>query len=107
MDDPYADKMSRLAQRILWGPGSLASTVRQAAASLDDIPEALRSYVQKTAQCAYKITDQDVQALGQAGYSEDQIFELTVSAALGAGLVRLQAGQDALRKGEHDAITHP
>lgn len=40
---------------------------------------------------AYKVTDQDVQALKDAGFPEDVIFEQTVSVAVAAGLKRLAA----------------
>ncbi len=49
---------------------------------------------------AYKVTDDDVTALGDVGFSEDQIFEATVCAAVGAGLVRLQKGLEALKSAE-------
>lgn len=62
-----------------------------------EIPEALRGYVDKVARHAYKVTDRDVEALKAAGYSEDAIFEITLSAALGAGLSRLERGLAALR----------
>jgi alkylhydroperoxidase family enzyme len=45
---------------------------------------------------AYEITDADVQALKDAGYSEDVIFEQTVSVAVAAGLKRLEAGLGVL-----------
>lgn len=63
----------------------------------EEIPEALRSYVDKVAQHAYKITDGDLDDLQRAGYSEDAIFEITLSAALGAGMSRLERGLAALR----------
>ena len=63
-------------------------------APLDD---PLGSYVDKVALNAYKVTDGDIEALKQAGLSEDQIFELTVSAALGASFARLECGMAALR----------
>jgi alkylhydroperoxidase family enzyme len=43
------------------------------------------------------VTDGDVQALKDAGFSEDEIFEHTVAAAVAAGLERLDAGLRALR----------
>ena len=43
-------------------------------------------YVKKVAKHAYEVTDKDMTALRQAGYSDDQIFEATVSAALGVVL---------------------
>jgi hypothetical protein len=46
---------------------------------------------------AYKVTDSDVAQLKNAGFSEDEIFEQTVSAAVAAGLERLDAGLGTLR----------
>jgi alkylhydroperoxidase family enzyme len=63
----------------------------------EDIPEALRAYVDKVARHAYKVTDGDLDDLKKAGYSEDAIFEITLSAALGAGMSRLERGLAALR----------
>jgi alkylhydroperoxidase family enzyme len=56
----------------------------------------LTSYLEKVRLYAYKVTDGDVQALKDAGFSEDQIFEQTVSVAVAAGLERLEAGLGAL-----------
>jgi len=38
------------------------------------------------------VTDGDVDELRAAGFSEDEIFEQTVSTAVAAGLERLEAG---------------
>ncbi len=46
---------------------------------------------------AYKVTDADVEELKRAGFSEDEIFEHTVAAAVAAGLERLEAGLRVLR----------
>lgn len=100
MRDPYEDKMRRLQDAILRSRGALDPSIRQALALAGDVPEALAPYAEKVARYAYKLTDDDVRALLAAGYSEDQIFEATVSAALGAALVRLTAGLDALRRAE-------
>ena len=106
MPDPFATQMNRLEQAVLFEPGALAPQVRQAAAATGEVPEVMRTYVQKIVEYAYKVTDEDVQLLLRAGYSEDQIFELTVSAALGAGLVRLKKGLEALEEGDYDATAH-
>jgi hypothetical protein len=98
MDDPYAAYVQRLKQAVLSGPGQLAGEVRQAAASAGAVPAELETYVRNVSQYAYKVTDEEVAALLQAGYSEDQLFEVTVSIALGAGLSRLKAGQAALEQ---------
>jgi alkylhydroperoxidase family enzyme len=59
-------------------------------------PPELATYLEKVRLHAYKITDDDVQALKDAGFTEDQIFEHTVSTAVAAGFERLQAGLGAL-----------
>ncbi len=64
------------------------------------IPPALRPYLDKVGRHAYKVTDRDIEALKAQGYSEEAIFELTVSAAVGAGLGRLKRGLNALNGGE-------
>jgi hypothetical protein len=71
-----------------------------AAAGVEEIPADLRKYVDTAARHAYRITDEDVQALRQAGYSEDAIFEISVAASVGAGLSRLERGLGILRGGE-------
>ncbi len=106
MPDPFATQMNRLEQAVLFEPGALAPQVRQAAATAGEVPEVMRTYVQKIVTSAYKVTDEDVQLLLRAGYSEEQIFELTVSAALGAGLTRLKRGLESLEEGENDATAH-
>ncbi len=53
----------------------------------------------KVARQAYKVTDDDIAALRQAGYSLDTIFEVTLSAALGAGMSRLERGLAVLKGG--------
>jgi alkylhydroperoxidase family enzyme len=60
-------------------------------------PPEFVAYLEKVRQHAYKVTDADVQRLKDAGFSEDEIFEQTVSAAVAAGLERLDAGLGTLR----------
>jgi alkylhydroperoxidase family enzyme len=57
----------------------------------------MRAYLEKVRRHAYKVTDRDVQQLKDAGLTEDEIFEHTVSAATAAGLERLEAGLATLR----------
>lgn len=61
------------------------------------IPDNLREYVDTVALHAYRITDEDIQALLRAGYSEDAIFEISAAAAVGAGMARLERGLAALK----------
>ena len=62
-----------------------------------EVPAALTALVDRIAQHAYEVSDGDIAALKQAGYSEQAIFEIAASAALGAGLSRLERGLAALR----------
>jgi alkylhydroperoxidase family enzyme len=71
--------------------------VRRAAARGEPVPEELEAWIANVRERAYTATDADVGALRAAGYSEDQIFEATVAAAVGAGLARFDAGVAALR----------
>ena len=64
----------------------------RAALPIGEAPSDFGPYLDKVRQHAYTITDGDVQALKDAGHSEDEIFEHTVSAAAAAGLERLEAG---------------
>lgn len=97
LDDPYSGGIERLKKSVLLGPGFLESRVRQVAAEAGDVPGVLGSYVKKVASKAYDVTDNDIILLRKDGYTEDQIFEATVSAALGAGLLRLDSGLKALQ----------
>jgi alkylhydroperoxidase family enzyme len=56
----------------------------------------LVSYLEKVRAGAYMVTDADVEALKAAGLTEDEIFEATVTVALGEGLRRLDAGMAAI-----------
>lgn len=68
----------------------------------DTLPGPLAAYVDKVARHAYKVTDGDVAELQRAGHSDDALFEITVAAALGAALYRLDKGLAALRGEEPD-----
>ena len=75
---------------------SLVEQLRQAAQPDREAPPELAPYLDKVRRNAFKVTDQDIQALRDAGYSEDIIFEQTVSVAVAAGLERLKAGLEVL-----------
>ena len=70
----------------------LRATVAAALAA----PSALAPYLEKVRSRAYTVTDADVEALGVAGCSEDEIFEYTVAVAIAEGLRRLDAGLGAI-----------
>ena len=71
---------------------ALVARLREAASPSARLPPTSAAYLDKVRRHAYAVTDEDVQALKDAGYSEDVIFEQTVSVAVAAGLERLDAG---------------
>jgi alkylhydroperoxidase family enzyme len=56
----------------------------------------LREWVKKIDERPWTVSDEDFSRLRQVGYPEDQIFELTVASAAGAGVRRFEAGLRAL-----------
>ena len=56
----------------------------------------LRELVEKIDERPWTVSDEDLSSLLHDGYCEDQIFELTVASAAGAGVRRFEAGLRAL-----------
>jgi hypothetical protein len=102
MHDPHAHLRDAVLDQVLTGPGESDSALRKAAAANSALPADLQSLVAKVHAHAYKVTDSDVAQL-QRTHSEDELFEIIVSAALGASQKRLLAGLDALAKTEAKA----
>lgn len=98
--DPFAALMEELRAAVLDGPGTVEPRLRRMVAEGRDLPSALTTLVEKISKHAYRVTDEDIAALRDLGYSDDQIFEITISAALGASLKRLDAGFRALGGGQ-------
>lgn len=79
----FAHHRAALISRVLDGDGRSTAANRRAAFKHEEVPERLRSLVEKVAKHAYKVTDEDITEVKAAGFSEDEIFELTVCAAVG------------------------
>jgi hypothetical protein len=105
----YWSLHERLVDTILGPSGVTGPELRRAAlerargirAASDGLPKDLAGHVDTVARHAYKVTDADVAAL-QRGHSDDALFEITVAAAVGAALHRLDRGVAALRGEETD-----
>jgi alkylhydroperoxidase family enzyme len=69
--------------------------LRAIAASIEP-DERLAPYLDQVRTRAFAITDADVQALKDAGVSEDEIFEQTVAVAIDEGLRRWDAAERAI-----------
>ena len=95
----YDAHVAKLKASVTQSSGALTPDVRTAIVERDTrrIPPALAPYVIKVALHAYRITDEDIMQLKRDGLTEDQIFEATAAAAVGAALLRLERGMAALR----------
>jgi hypothetical protein len=93
--DPHAGLRDELFEQVLAGSGSSEPGARRAAAENVGVSADLQALVDKIHRHAYKVTDDDVARL-QAVYGDDTMFEIIVSAALGASRQRLAAGLAAL-----------
>jgi hypothetical protein len=93
--DPHRQGREAIEAAVLRGPGQTSPALRQQAAAGRELPAELAPLVAKIRAHAYRITDEDLTAL-RGRYSEDELFEVVVAAALGAALHRLDAGLRAL-----------
>jgi len=93
---------SELRRAVEAQAARLAGRRNRAGGPRDGVPAPLASYVDTVARHAYKVTDGDVAALQRSGNSDDVLFEVTVAAALGAAVGRLERGLAALRGEEPD-----
>lgn len=98
MSERYSELVRRLREHVLLGAGETEPALRQALAASGAVPPELQTYADKVRRHAYRVTDEDIIALKRAGYSENAIFEITVSAAVGAALARLERGMSALKE---------
>lgn len=69
------------------------AALRSVAAGADGLGEPARSYAALVRDASYKITDDDVARLIAAGHTEDEVFEMTVAAAVGAALATFDTGR--------------
>jgi hypothetical protein len=72
-----------LTRRILEGAGEASPSERRAAFNNSGLAEPLGALVDKVAKQAYRVTDKDIPAARVSGFSEDQVFEIVVCAAIG------------------------
>ena len=79
------------------GYEQLIERLRDAAQPNRPIPAKAAAYAATVRRHAYRVTDAQVDALLEAGLTQDEVFELTVAAAVGAGLDRLDTGMRTLR----------
>ena len=85
-----------LVDRVLNGAGRASAEQRARAFSNDGLPPPLHALVGKVATRPAQVTDADFAAARAAGFSEDQIFEVVICAAVGQSNRLYEAGRAAL-----------
>jgi AhpD family alkylhydroperoxidase len=90
------DAVADLCHAVLEAPAVTEPALRTAAAAGGPLPEPWQSYAATVRDASYKITDADIDRLVASGHTEDEIFEVTVAAAVGAAAHGFEAGQRAL-----------
>jgi hypothetical protein len=95
--DRHAQLRDAVFRAVYEGPGESDVSIRAAAATNQGVPADLAALVSKIHEHAYRVTDEDV-AAAQRAYGDDRMFEIIVSAALGASRARLAAALAALEE---------
>lgn len=85
-----------LVDRILRGPGRAPADQRERAFENERLPEPLRRLLGKVATESALLTDADFAAAAEAGFTDEQLFELVVCAAVGESTRQYDAGLAAL-----------
>jgi hypothetical protein len=92
-----------LVDRILRGPGRAPAEQRARAFDNAGLPEPLGPLVDKVATRSAQVTDADFARATEAGFTDDQLFELVICAAVGAATRQYEAGLAALAEAVADA----
>jgi alkylhydroperoxidase family enzyme len=85
-----------LVNGVLHGAGQAAAELRARAFSNTDLPSPLQALIGKVVASPADITDADFAAATASGFSDDQLFELVVAAAVGHSARLYDAGLAAL-----------
>lgn len=78
------------------GKGTASPDHRARAFRNADVPPPLQALIDKVATRSAQVTDADFAAAKASGFSEDQLFELVISAAVGESARLYDAGLAAL-----------
>jgi hypothetical protein len=105
---PPEDKRSihqLLVNRILRGPGRAPADQRARAFDNAELPEPLRLLLDKVATKSAQVTDADFATAREAGFTDDQLFELVICAAVGQSTRQYEAGLAALAEATAETET--
>lgn len=89
----HGGPVANIRHSVLAAPAVTPVELRAAAATGDGLDEPWRTYAQTVRDASYRVTDADIAALRAAGAGDDEIFEVTCAAAVGAALHSHDIGQ--------------
>lgn len=92
-------------ERILRGPGQAPADLRARAFDNSKLAEPLSLLLDKVATKPAQVTDADFATAMEAGFTEDQLFELVICAAVGESTRQYEAGLAALAAATADTET--
>lgn len=95
-----------LVARILEGDGKSTPAQRRAAFENSGLRDPLGTLINKVVLQPARVTDEDIIAAKAAGFSEDQIFELLICAAVGESSRQFESALVAIDRAtdEHGGI---
>jgi hypothetical protein len=85
-----------LVNSILQGPGRAPADQRARVFDNAKLPEPLRPLLHKVATKSAQVTDADFAMAMEAGFTDDQLFELVICTAVGQATRQYEAGLAAL-----------
>lgn len=91
-----------LVDRILTGDGRASAEQRARAFGNDGLSPPLDALIGKVATTSAQVTEADFAAAKALGFSEDQLFELVICAAVGQSARQYDAGLAALAEAAAD-----
>lgn len=100
-DDGFTPVHQDLVRHLREVPGHTRPHQRHTALAMSGVePASLAALTGKVALAPTTVTDRDLGVVLDAGFTEDQLFELVVCAAVGQAARQYEAGLDALAKAE-------
>jgi hypothetical protein len=104
-DDDKRSIHRLLVNRILRGPGQARADQRASAFDNAELPEPLRVLLDKVATASAQVTDADFATALKAGFTDDQLFELVICAAVGESTRQYETGLATLAEATADMET--
>ncbi|WP_063758624.1 hypothetical protein [Kibdelosporangium aridum] len=95
----HGDMVENLRHAVFDAPATTSPALRTSAATGESLTEPWKSYAALVRDTPSRITDGTIKQLLAAGHSEDEVFEMTVAAAVGAALQEFDTGRRAIPTG--------